>query len=152
MLCFILIGCEKKKLNSINDLEVQIELLDIDNNSARSFNYGEDLVFKYIEKNKTQETINYFGTHCPSFHFKVYDENDILIGDAIPNNWGCTDDLQLLEIGSGEIKVTEINWFNDPDNTFLSVGNYKLKYSINIRIPKIDESKIYKMEIEFKIE
>ena len=151
-LILLILSCEKDNLKSINDLEVHIDLLDDNNNSSRIFSYGEDLVFKYSEMNNTTDTIYYYGTHCPTFQFKVYDESDNLIGDAIPSNWGCTAILLLLNIGPKETKVSEINWFNDTTNAPLPIGRYKLKFVNTIDIPKINESKKYNLKIEFKIE
>lgn len=154
ILSFILLilSCEKDNIKSIYDIEVQLDLLDDNNNSSRTFSYGEDLVFKYTETNKTSDTIYYYGTHCPTFHFKVYDKNDNLIGDPIPSNWGCTDILLLLNIAPKETIVSEINWFNDTTNAPLPIGRYKLKFENTIEIPEINESKKYNLLIDFKIE
>ena len=146
------LSCEKDNLKSINDLEVHIDLLNENYNSTRVFNYGEDLIFEYIEKNNTSDTIFYYGSHCPTFLFKVYDKNNNLIGDAIPSNWGCTGILLLLNIAPKETKSYEINWFNDTTNVSLPKGDYKLKFDNTINIPDINESKKYDLTIEFKVE
>jgi hypothetical protein len=151
ILLLFTLSCEKDNLKSINDLEVHIDLLNENHNSTRVFNYGEDLIFEYIENNNTSDTIFYYGSHCPTFLFKVYDKNDNLIGDAIPNHWGCTAILRLLNIAPKETIVSEINWFNDTTNAPLPIGRYKLKFENTIDIPEINESKKYDLMIEFKV-
>jgi hypothetical protein len=151
LLCLSL-SCEKDNIKSIYDIEVQLDLLDENYNLSRNFSYGEDLVFKYTETNKTSDTIYYYGTHCPIFHFRVYDESSNLIGDPIPSNWGCTDILKLLNIAPNETIVSEINWFNDTTNAPLPIGSYKLKFENTIVIPEINESKKYNLIMDFKIE
>ena len=151
-LMLLILSCEKDNLRSVNDLEVKIDLIDPNNNSTRLFSYGEDLIFKYSETNNTTDTIYYCGTHCPTFHFKVYDDSDKLIGDAIPDNWGCTAILLLLNIGPKKTNISEISWFNDTMNTPLPIGRYKLKFDNTIDIPEINESKKYNLIIKFKIE
>jgi len=146
-----MVSCEKENFESIKDLEVRIDLLDESKHSTRVFEYGEDLIFRYTETNKSSDTIFYFGTHCPIFHFKVYDESDNLIGDGIPDNWGCTNVRLLLNIAPQESKISEINWFNDSTNVPIPVGNYKLKFENTIEIPEINQSKKYSLMIEFKI-
>lgn len=147
----LLVSCEKENFESINDLEVHIDLLDENKISTRIFAYGEDLIFRYTETNKTSDTIYYYGTHCPVFHFRVYDEADNLIGDAIPDNWGCTALRLLLNIGPKESKISEINWFNDSTNMPVPAGNYKLKFENTIEIPEINQSKKYNLMLEFRI-
>lgn len=150
-LFLLLVSCKKENLESIHDIEVRIDLLDENKISTRVFNYGEDMIFRYTETNKTSDTIYYYGTHCPVFHFNVYDENDNLTGDAIPDNWGCTDILLLLNIAPKETKISEINWFNDSTNVPIPVGNYKLKFENTIDIPEINQSKKYNLILEFRI-
>jgi hypothetical protein len=150
-LFLLLVSCKKENFESIHDLEVRIDLLDENKNSTRVFEYGEDLIFRYTETNKTSDTIYYYGTHCPIFHFRVYDESDNLTGDAIPDNWGCTAILLLLNIAPKETKISEINWFNDSTNVPIPVGNYKLKFENTIEIPEINQSKKYNLMIEFRI-
>jgi hypothetical protein len=146
-----MVSCKKENLDSISDLEIRIDLLDENKNSTRVFNYSEDLIFRYTETNKTSDTIYYYGTHCPLFQFKVYDESDNLTGDAIPDNWGCTTALFLLNIAPKESKISEINWFNDSTNMPVPVGNYKLKFENTIEIQEINQSKKYSLMIEFRI-
>lgn len=152
-LLLIMLSCEKDKDNfkSIDDLEVHIDLLNENHNSTRVFNYGEDLIFKYTEKNNTSDTIFYYSSNCPIFQFKVYDKNNNLIGDAIPNNWACAAILLLQNIAPNETKSYEINWFNDTTYVSLTKGDYKLKFYNDIDIPDINESKKYDLTIEFKI-
>jgi hypothetical protein len=150
-LFLLMLSCIKENLESIHDIEARIDLLDENKNSTRVFNYGEDLIFRYTETNKTSDTIYYYGTHCPVFHFNVYDESDNLLGDAIPDNWGCTAVLLLLNIGPKESKISEINWFNDSTNVPIPVGNYKLKFENIIEIPEINHSEKYNLMIEFRI-
>ncbi len=146
--------CNKDKLYAISDLEIHIDLVDTNNNSTRIFNSGEDMVFKYFEKNKSGAVIKYerTPTPCPVFNFKVYDENDNYIGDAIPPRhycatWGWED----LKIDPTELKTYEINWFMDTANIVLPVGNYHLKYKNKISISEINESKEYNLIIDFSI-
>ncbi len=145
------LSCEKDNFKSINDLEVRIDLLNENHKSSRVFNYGEDLIFEYTEKNNTSDTIYYYGSQCPTFQFNVYDKNDNLIGDAIPSNWGCLAILLLQNIAPKQTKSYEINWFNDTTNLSLPKGDYKLRFDNTINIPDINESKKYNLTIEFKI-
>jgi len=145
------LSCEKDNFKSINDLEVHIDLLNENHNSTRVFNFGEDLIFEYTKKNNTSDTIYYYSSQCPTFQFKVYDKNDNLIGDAIPDNWACFAILLLQNIAPKQTKSYEINWFNDTANVSLPKGDYKLKFDNTINIPDINESKKYNLTIEFKI-
>ncbi len=145
------LSCEKDNFKSINDLEVHIDLLNENHSSTRVFNFGEDLIFEYTEKNNTSDTIYYYGSQCPTFQFKVYDKNDNLIGDAIPGNWACFDILLQQNIAPKQTKSFEINWFNDTANVSLPKGDYELKFDNTIDIPDINESKKYNLSIEFKI-
>lgn len=150
--CLIISGCKKEKPPSIEDIDVRIDLLDTNHNSTRNFNHGEDMIFKYVEYNKTNESINYYTDNCPTFYFGIYDMNDNFLGDAIPFNWGCTDILSLSEILPKESKSYEINWFNDTTNIALPVGNYKLKFNNTITIYETKERKTYNLEINFKVD
>jgi hypothetical protein len=150
--CIIISGCKKDKLDSIDDLEIQIDLLDTNYVSTRDFRFGADMIFRYTETNKTKDTIYYYNSfNCPTFLFVVYKENDSLYGDAIPYNWACTFEMDLLQLAPHASRVAEINWFNDTTNTALPVGNYKLKFNNSISIPEIKESKTYNLEIKFKV-
>ena len=148
-------ACNKDELLSITDLEVYIELVDTNNISRRIFNSGEDLMFQYFERNKGAEVIRYERQPipCPTFNFKLYDEDDNYIGDPIPPRYGCaTWGWEDLKIEPMELKTYEVNWFMDTANIILPVGNYYLKYENTIRISEINESKAYNFVIDFSVE
>lgn len=135
----------------MDTLVVNIELRDANGNAVTSFSEGEEMYFYYSEENKSNVDIYYHSTHCPSFHFTVYDSANNLIGDAIPENYGCTDILKLLSLSPDEKTEDMIHWTFDPSNPILPPGQYTLKFHNQISIPDSDEEKDYDVEIPFTV-
>jgi len=142
----------KKENNLINDLQTRFDIVNAQGTSARSFQYGEELAFRYSIKNVSKYSIDYYNDNCPMMSCRVYDSNDSLIGAVTPDNLGCVESLYVSTLQSKEQKVYQANWSDDPNNINLPVGTYKVKIQDDITFVKSPEKKTVDLEIYFRVE
>lgn len=156
VLCIFFVGllaftsCNKDKYPSIDDLEVNIEMVNEQGSVTTYHIKGDNITFRYTITNISDKTFVYMASPCPEKNFEVYYENGEYFGKPVGNGYSCADQFERTEIGPRQTHNHVVVWTPTAQGSNLS-GVYYTTLSSHISMLEGKEHRTYDFDLDFQV-
>ena len=145
----VLFSCSKKQ-RIITDFDAEIDVLNSQGESERTFDVGDEMVFQYTMRNTSKEQIEFYSNNCPRLYFKVHDSQGDLVQNAYLDSVSCQENIFVRSLCQNEEIVFKLNWINQFNTTSLPLGEYT--FTLKDEISGYGETKLINLGLNFKVE